>query len=118
MRRFAIALGILVLAGCTAQVGPPESTPTPGSAEGNQAPAAPSPTPTPGATPGPTPTATPAITTPATATPAGPAPSRSPRTTSSAAAAPTLAQLIGQKLMVKMSGTTPSASLLARARAG
>src|SRR6185436_20889336 len=76
------------------------------------------PTPTPGATPGPTPTATPAITTPATATPAGPAPSRSPGTTSSAAAAPTLAQLIGQKLMVKMSGTTPSASLLARARAG
>ena len=31
---------------------------------------------------------------------------------------PTLAQLVGQKLVVSMSGTTPSASLLARARRG
>src|SRR5690349_5416105 len=31
---------------------------------------------------------------------------------------PTLAQLVGQKLIVSMSGTTPSASLLARARRG
>jgi beta-N-acetylhexosaminidase len=34
------------------------------------------------------------------------------------AAEPTLAQLVGQKLVVSMSGTTPSASLLARARRG
>src|SRR3954471_17131109 len=32
--------------------------------------------------------------------------------------APTLQQLIGQKLVVRMDGTTPSASLLARARLG
>src|SRR3954469_11409762 len=33
-------------------------------------------------------------------------------------AQPTLAQLVGQKLVVSMSGSTPSASLLARARRG
>lgn len=36
----------------------------------------------------------------------------------STAAAPTLAQLVGQKLVVSMSGSSPSASLLARARRG
>src|SRR3954466_5275344 len=36
----------------------------------------------------------------------------------SGADAPTLAQMVGQKLIVSMSGTTPSASLLARARHG
>jgi beta-N-acetylhexosaminidase len=36
----------------------------------------------------------------------------------SAAPEPTLAQLIGQKLVVRMDGTSPSASLLARARRG
>jgi hypothetical protein len=35
-----------------------------------------------------------------------------------AVATPTVAQLVGQKLVVSMDGTTPSASLLARARAG
>jgi beta-N-acetylhexosaminidase len=34
------------------------------------------------------------------------------------APSPTLAQLVGQKLVVRMDGTTPSASLLARARRG
>jgi beta-N-acetylhexosaminidase len=34
------------------------------------------------------------------------------------AAQPTLAELVGQKLVVSMTGTTPSASLLARARRG
>src|SRR3954451_8520741 len=34
------------------------------------------------------------------------------------AAEPTLLQLVGQKLVISMSGTTPSASLLARARRG
>ncbi len=38
--------------------------------------------------------------------------------TARAATSPTLAQLIGQKLMVRMDGTTPSASLLARIRRG
>ena len=37
---------------------------------------------------------------------------------SAAAPSPTLAQLVGQKLVVSMAGTTPSASLLARARRG
>ena len=36
----------------------------------------------------------------------------------SAATAPTLAQLIGQKLVVRMDGTTPSASLLGRIKRG
>jgi beta-N-acetylhexosaminidase len=36
----------------------------------------------------------------------------------SASTEPTLQQLIGQKLVVRMSGTTPSAGLLARVRAG
>ena len=35
-----------------------------------------------------------------------------------AATGPTLAQMIGQKLIVRMDGTTPTASLLARIRAG
>lgn len=34
------------------------------------------------------------------------------------AAGPTLAQLIGQKLVVRMDGTTPSADLLGRIRRG
>lgn len=38
--------------------------------------------------------------------------------TASAAAPPSLAQLIGQKLVVRMDGTTPSASLLGRIRRG
>jgi beta-N-acetylhexosaminidase len=37
---------------------------------------------------------------------------------SAAAPSPTLAQLVGQKLVVSMAGKTPSASLLARARRG
>jgi beta-N-acetylhexosaminidase len=38
--------------------------------------------------------------------------------TSARSQAPTLAQLVGQKLVVTMNGTSPSASLLARARRG
>jgi beta-N-acetylhexosaminidase len=41
-----------------------------------------------------------------------------PGSTSSATPSPTLQQLIGQKLVVRMDGTTPSADLLARARLG
>ena len=39
-------------------------------------------------------------------------------TTTATTATPTLAHLIGQKLVVRMDGTTPSASLLARIRRG
>jgi beta-N-acetylhexosaminidase len=39
-------------------------------------------------------------------------------TTTATAATPTLAHLIGQKLVVRMDGTTPSASLIARIRRG
>ena len=57
---------------------------------------------------------------------AGAAASAAPLATASAAptpqaasvAAPTLARLIGQKLVVRMDGTTPSASLLGRIRRG
>lgn len=60
--------------------------------------------PTPAPTPTPKPTAKPT-----------PKPAPSP---TSAPARPTLPQLVGQKLVVKMSGTTPSADLLGRIRRG
>jgi beta-N-acetylhexosaminidase len=41
-----------------------------------------------------------------------------PASPAAPASAPTLFQLVGQKLVVSMSGTTPSASLLTRARRG
>jgi beta-N-acetylhexosaminidase len=41
-----------------------------------------------------------------------------PRSVTAAAPAPTLTQLIGQKLVVAMTGTTPSAALLGRIRRG
>ena len=50
----------------------------------------------------------------ATAT-ASPTPPTTPATTT---AAPTLAQMVGQKLVVRMDGTTPSADLLGRIRRG
>jgi beta-N-acetylhexosaminidase len=49
---------------------------------------------------------------------AGRAPSATADPAALAAAAPTLAQLIGQKLMVAMSGTVPSAALLGRVQRG
>src|SRR5207244_8059828 len=64
------------------------------------------PSPTLAATPLPSPTDAPPASPPPTAPPA-PAPGT-----------PTLAHLIGQELVVRMQGTTPSASLLARVRAG
>jgi beta-N-acetylhexosaminidase len=47
-----------------------------------------------------------------------PAAVQAPSVPESAAAAPTLAQLIGQKLVVRMDGATPSADLLGRIRRG
>src|SRR5689334_17925807 len=99
---------ILMLAGCAAPAGPAiasDAAPTPTAAEFS----APFVSPTPSAPPAPTPA------------PDSPKPMPSPSSSQPAATstvAPTLAQLIGQKLMVRMTGTTPSASLLARVRAG
>jgi beta-N-acetylhexosaminidase len=67
-----------------------------------EATSSPVPTATVKATPAPTPKATPIATPGQTSTPPG----------------PTAAQLIGQKLMVAMAGTTPSADLLGRIRRG
>ena len=49
---------------------------------------------------------------------AGLTPTRTSTTTAATAATPTLAQLIGQKLVVRMDGTTPSPSLLGRIERG
>ena len=49
---------------------------------------------------------------------AGLTPTRTTTTTAATAATPTLAQLIGQKLVVRMDGTTPSTSLLGRIERG
>jgi beta-N-acetylhexosaminidase len=76
------------------------------------APTEPNASPNPPPAPAPSPTAVP---TQLASEPPPPAASPPPAT---ATAGPTLAQLIGQKLMVRMSGTTASASLLARIRAG
>src|SRR4051812_29886265 len=117
MRKFAALLIALLVSGCMAPAGlawsddatvtaaPPSATAvTVGGASVSEAPVA---------------TATLPGTT-RTASPTGPASATS--TPSSAAAAtsatPSLAQLVGQKLMVRMVGTTPSAGLLARVKAG
>jgi len=88
MRRLVGALGALVLAGCAAQVGSALPATTGAPSDAGPVPTAAS---------APIPTAPPAEAT---------------------AASPSLATLIGQKLVVRMQGTAPSASLLARARAG
>lgn len=98
MKRPLALLAALVLAACTST---PSATPSASLPSATPfLPATPEPTPTtaPTATPKPTPTPTPSP----TQTPAG----------------PTAAQLIGQKLMVAMSGLTPSVDLLGRIRRG
>ena len=75
--------------------------------------ASPEPSPTTVA-PSPTVAATP-LPSPTDARPASPPPTAAP---APAPGTPTLAHLIGQKLVVRMQGTTPSESLLARVRAG
>jgi beta-N-acetylhexosaminidase len=112
-RSFAL-LSAVVLAACSSQAPLPTASPfgpgsgTPSTSTGTASSGLPQPTPgltapptevptvapTPRPTPKPTPTPTP--------TPSG----------------PTAAQLIGQKLMVAMSGTTPSSDLLGRIRRG
>ena len=106
MQRFLALLAAVLLAACTSQAPVPTPTSndfgrssiTPGSG------ASPSPT----ASPEPSPTPTPSPT-------ANPKPIVTPSPTPSG---PTFSQLIGQKLMVAMSGTTPTLDLLGRIRRG
>lgn len=106
MHRFLALAVAVVLAACTSNA--PTAAPTFGSpsaspfaiATGPEATATVSPTATPGPTASPAPTATPK-----------PTPQPTP-------SGPTFAQLIGQKLMVAMSGTTPSSDLLGRISRG
>ena len=108
MKRSGVFLLVLLLAGCssTPSASPSEtalgSTTAPTSSPAPSATAeptlSPSPTGTAKVTPAPTPNSTPVSPTP----PPG----------------PTAAQLIGQKLMVSMAGTTPSADLLGRIQRG
>ena len=108
VRRLAGALMIVIVAGCAGPAGP-SVVPSAGPSSTAAAPSEPAATPTPTTSGSPAPTQVPSKSTP---------PPASPPPATTTAAAPTLAQLIGQKLMVRMSGTTPSASLLARVRAG
>jgi beta-N-acetylhexosaminidase len=108
MKRSGVFLLVLLLAGCSSTPSASPSETALGSMTaptGSPAPSAtaeptlsPSPTATAKVTPAPTPNSTPVSPTP----PPG----------------PTAAQLIGQKLMVSMAGTTPSADLLGRIRRG
>jgi len=106
MQRFLALLAAVLVVACTSQT--PLVTSTPGG---------PSPSPiaaTEGATASPTASVEPTAT-PTTAPAATPRPSVTPEPTPSG---PTFSQLIGQKLMVAMSGTTPTADLLGRIRRG
>jgi beta-N-acetylhexosaminidase len=116
MKRSWVFLLALVLAGCSSAPPASPSETALGATTapiGSPAPSAtlnatleptlsPSPTATARVTPAPTPRATPIATPSQPTTPPG----------------PTTAQLIGQKLMVAMAGTTPSADLLGRIRRG
>jgi beta-N-acetylhexosaminidase len=114
MRAAAALLVSILVTACTAYspaattssspTAPATETPT------TEMPASPTPWPTADPTPEPTPRPTARATPEPTATRA-PTPVTAP---TSSAPRHTLAQLVGQKLVVKMSGTTPSASLLQR----
>ena len=106
MRYVAVLLALWLVAGCTAL--PPVA--------GASTAAGSTPTATPSAKPTATATKRPHASSP---TALGPA-TTSPPTIAlpSATPAPTVAQMIGQKLVVRMNGLTPSASLLGRIRRG
>jgi beta-N-acetylhexosaminidase len=106
VRRLAVALAALIVAGCAAPAAPVVSAAASSPPMPEATTTFVSPEPTTVATPNPTPP----VAEPTSAPPRG--------TPASAASTPSLAKLIGQKLIVRMQGTTPSASLLARARAG
>jgi beta-N-acetylhexosaminidase len=103
VRRLAVALIASMLAACATPAAQVSPSAAPSSSTG-PAPTASGPTQMP-------PTQSPAPTSGAVAPSATPTPSQAP-------AAPTLAQLIGQKLVIRMQGLTPSASLLTRVRRG
>jgi beta-N-acetylhexosaminidase len=120
--RFAVALLIsIVVAGCGSDALGPTADPTPTAGPTEAQPsAAPTLTPTQLPTTSPVPTADPTIAPTAAPSPT-PTPKPTPKPTPAPTAQPprpTLAQLVGQKLVVKMSGTTPSADLLGRIRRG
>jgi beta-N-acetylhexosaminidase len=95
MRRLALVIAAVLVVGCT-------SLPASGTGSART-----SPTPQ---SPAPTLPIQPTLPPPTTSRPTMPPPS--------ASAAPTLAQMIGQKLIVRMDGRTPSADLLGRIRRG
>src|SRR4051794_34960293 len=109
MRRLTALLAAVTIAACS---GPPSATTAPpGSAQATAPAGLATPSPVTGSTPGSTPNPTPTANPTATPTPTG--------TPTPTEPGPTLAQLIGQKLMVAMDGTTtPSADLLGRIRRG
>jgi len=114
MMRSRVFLLVVLLAGCSST---PPASPSP-TAPGSTAESTGSPTvaATPATTLGPTLSPVPAATAKVTPAPiATPVPT--PRQTPTPAG-PTAAQLIGQKLMVSMAGTTPSADLLGRIQRG
>jgi beta-N-acetylhexosaminidase len=112
MKRSGVFLLVVLLAGCSST---PSASPSE-TALGSTT--APSGSLSPSATPGVTlePTLSPSPTATAKVTPA-PTPQSTP-VSATPPPGPTAAQLIGQKLMVSMAGTTPSADLLGRIRRG
>jgi beta-N-acetylhexosaminidase len=118
--RLCVALVISILvAGCggdaPAPTVAPIASPAPTEAQPTGSPKPTTrPTPRPTLSPTPSPTATPKATPEPTPRPT-PTPSPTP---TPVPPRPTLAQLVGQKLVVKMQGTTPSAALLGRIRRG
>ncbi len=107
----SVLVAALVVAACSSPIPASTSSPTAATSRPTAAPSAPTGTPT---TAPPSPTATPTH----TPTTAPPGPTASPTAPPGASGFPTLAQLIGQKLVVRMEGTTPSADLLGRIRRG
>ena len=111
MKRTGAFLLVVLLAGCSST---PSASPSETALGSTTAPGSPSPSPSLEATPGPT--LSPSPTASARVTPA-PTPKSTP-VTGTPPPGPTVAQLIGQKLMVAMAGTSPSADLLGRIRRG
>ena len=130
MRRTVITIGLaLALAACDTGIvatPAPSLSPAPvpsASPEATGAPATESPPPT-TASPAPSasiaPSPTPEVTAePSTAPPPpSPTPKPTPRPSKPPSNGPTLAQLVGQKLVIRMTGTSPSDDLLGRVRRG
>ncbi|HEX5239959.1 MAG TPA: glycoside hydrolase family 3 N-terminal domain-containing protein [Candidatus Limnocylindrales bacterium] len=115
MKRILALLAALLLAACSSQTAAPTSTPAGQTAPASADLGSPSASESAFASLPPTGLPSNAPTTPPTQLPTQ---APTPNPTPTATPGPTFAQLIGQKLMVAMSGTTPSADLLARIKAG